>query len=265
MDCIAIIPARFASSRFPGKLVATLAGRPLIQHVVAGVLGLRGIDAVVVATDDERIGAAAREAGADVVASDGDFACGTDRVADVARQYAADIIVNVQGDELVLDPEGLSRALDSFRSSTFGLGTLRTPLHEPTDLWDPNVVKLVVDAEGRALYFSRAPLPLPRSAWQAAGGDGEPDTWRAMVADSTPALPCWVHLGVYLYRRDALERWAALPPSPLERSEGLEQLRALEAGEHIQTYLIADAVPGINTPEDLERAEAAIAARASHA
>ena len=265
MDCIAIIPARFASTRFPGKLVASLAGKPLIQHVVEGVLRVRGIDATVVATDDERIAEAARESGADVVVSEGSFASGTDRVADVARQYSADTIVNVQGDELVLDPDGFSRALDSFRSSAFGLGTLRTPLHEPADLWDPNVVKLVVDADGRALYFSRAPLPFPRGAWPAAGADGAPDTWRAMAADAASAPPCWVHLGVYLYRREALERWAALPPSPLEKSEGLEQLRVLEAGEHMQTYLINDAVPGVNTPEDLERAEAAIAARAAHA
>ncbi len=265
MDCIAIIPARFASTRFPGKLVAPVAGKPLIQHVVEGVLRVRGIDATVVATDDERIAEAAREAGADVMMSDRSFASGTDRVAAVARQYSAATIVNVQGDELVLDPDGFSRALDSFRSSDFGLGTFRTPLHEPADLWDPNVVKLVVDADGRALYFSRAPLAFPRADWQAAGGDGAPDTWRAMVVDSTPTRPCWVHLGVYLYRREALERWAGLPPSPLEESEGLEQLRVLEAGEHMQTYLINDAVPGVNTPDDLERAEAAIAVRASHA
>jgi 3-deoxy-manno-octulosonate cytidylyltransferase (CMP-KDO synthetase) len=247
MDCVAIIPARFASTRFPGKLLAALAGKPLIQHVVDAVGRIDGIDAIVVATDDERIAAAAREAGAAVVVSDVEFASGTDRVAAAAARHPAEIIVNIQGDELVLDPGAVAAALAGFRDDGVGLGTVRAPLAEPEHFWDPNVVKVVVDAAGRALYFSRAPLPFPRPG---------------SVPRPTNA---WAHVGIYFYRPEALRRWAALPPSALEQAEGLEQLRALEAGETMQTYLIDEAIPGVNTPEDLERAHAALAARASHA
>jgi 3-deoxy-manno-octulosonate cytidylyltransferase (CMP-KDO synthetase) len=247
MDCVAIIPARFASTRFPGKLLAALAGKPLIQHVVEAARRIDGIDAIVVATDDERIAAAAREAGAAVVVSDVEFASGTDRVAAAAARHPAEIIVNIQGDELVLDPGAVAAALAGFRDDGVGLGTVRAPLAEPEHFWDPNVVKVVVDAAGRALYFSRAPLPFPRPG---------------SVPRPTNA---WAHVGIYFYRPEALRRWAALPPSALEQAEGLEQLRALEAGETMQTYLIDEAIPGVNTPEDLERAHAALAARASHA
>jgi 3-deoxy-manno-octulosonate cytidylyltransferase (CMP-KDO synthetase) len=247
MDCVAIIPARFASTRFPGKLLAALAGKPLIQHVVEAAGRIDGIDAIVVATDDERIAAAAREAGAAVVVSDVEFASGTDRVAAAAARHPAEIIVNIQGDELVLDPGAVAAALAGFRDDGVGLGTVRAPLAEPEHFWDPNVVKVVVDAAGRALYFSRAPLPFPRPG---------------SVPRPTNA---WAHVGIYFYRPEALRRWAALPPSALEQAEGLEQLRALEAGETMQTYLIDEAIPGVNTPEDLERAHAALAARASHA
>ena len=235
MDCIAIIPARYASTRFPGKPLAPLAGRPLIQHVVDGVSDVRGIEATIVATDDERIAEAARESGADVVLSAGEFASGTDRVADAASQYSADVIVNVQGDELLLDAGAVAAALDRFRDSGAGLGTLRAPLTDRRDLEDPNAVKVVIDDNERALYFSRAAL---RGAW--------------------------LHLGVYFYRAEALRRWAALPASSLEQAEGLEQLRVLEAGDSMHTYLIKEAMPGVNTPDDLERAHAALAERASH-
>jgi 3-deoxy-manno-octulosonate cytidylyltransferase (CMP-KDO synthetase) len=168
-------------------------------------------------------------------------------VAAVAARHPAEIIVNIQGDELVLDPGAIAAALAGFRDDGIGLGTVRAPLAEPEHFWDPNVVKVVVDAAGRALYFSRAPLPFPRPG---------------SVPRPTNA---WAHVGIYFYRPEALRRWAALPPSALEQAEGLEQLRALEAGETMQTYLIDEAIPGVNTPEDLERAHAALAARASHA
>ena len=159
MDCIAIIPARFTSTRFPGKLLASLAGRPLIRHVVESVSRVEGIDATIVATDDERIGEAARESGVDVVLSGGEFASGTDRVADAASRYSAEIIVNVQGDELLLDPAAVAGALDCFRDSATELGTLRAPLKERRDFWDPNAVKVVIDDNEQALYFSRAAEP----------------------------------------------------------------------------------------------------------
>jgi 3-deoxy-manno-octulosonate cytidylyltransferase (CMP-KDO synthetase) len=241
----------------------------LIQHVAEAVTSVPGIDATVVATDDERIASAAREAGVDVIVSDRQYASGTDRVADVAGQYPAEIVVNVQGDELLLDPDSVAAALESFRGADFRLGTLRAPLTDPSDLWDPNVVKVVVDAEGKALYFSRSPVPFPRHEWQRGlveASTGVPDeeamtTLASAVGCEPAAGATWAHLGVYLYRREALELWASLPPSDLERAEGLEQLRVLEAGEAMQTYVVNEIIPGVNTPQDLERARAALAAR----
>jgi 3-deoxy-manno-octulosonate cytidylyltransferase (CMP-KDO synthetase) len=259
MDCIAIIPARFASARFPGKLLASLAGQPLIQHVVESVSRVEGIDATIVATDDERIAEAARECGADVVLSVGEFASGTDRVADAASRYSADIIVNVQGDELLLDPAEVTRALNCFRGSGTELGTLRAPLKERRDFWDPNAVKVVINDNEQALYFSRAAVPFARAEWEASVdmSTGEPNTaWTPKVVDQTSTRGAWLHLGVYFYLSEALRRWAALPPSRLEKAEGLEQLRVLEAGETIQTYLVNEGMPGVNTPGDLERVRA---------
>lgn len=267
MDCIAVIPARFASTRFPGKLLAAVAGRPLIEHVVELTGTISAIDRIFVATDDERIAAAARKAGADVVLSSDDFASGTDRVADVAARHPADVIVNVQGDELLIDASAVSAAIERFGASRNELGTLRASLAERQDLWDPNVVKVVIDDSERALYFSRAPIPFPRATWQEASADDPAvERWLPRAAAATPADGgVWTHLGVYLYRPEALRRWASMAPSPLELIEGLEQLRVLEAGETMQTYLINETVPGVNTPRDLERAEAVVAARATDA
>lgn len=301
MDCIAIIPARFASTRFPGKLLAPVAGRPLIEHVVRLACRVPGIDAVVVATDDERIAEAARSANVGVVLSSDEFASGTDRVAAAAARHPADVIVNIQGDELLLDADAVGAAIERFRAASLELGTLRAPLTEWQDLWDPNVVKVVIDSSERALYFSRAPVPFRRAEWQAAVGEGGTagERWRAAVdgwmsggqvaaerrmsggqaaaegraseeqprlAGGDPSWPAaWVHIGVYLYRPDALRRWAAMPPSRLERIEGLEQLRVLEAGERMQTYRINTTVPAVNTPGDVERAEAALAELAPRA
>jgi 3-deoxy-manno-octulosonate cytidylyltransferase (CMP-KDO synthetase) len=261
MDCLAIIPARYASSRFPGKLLATVAGRPLIEHVIELARRVPGIDHTVLATDDERIAEAARRCDADVVLSSDDFASGTDRVAATAARYPADVIVNIQGDELLLDTDAVGRAVERFRDARFGLGTLRARLTERQDLWDPNVVKVVIDDNERALYFSRAPVPFPRAHWQAALQRGESAAWPP-ASEEGPLPEAWLHLGVYLYRAEALRRWAELPSSRLENAEGLEQLRVLEAGEHMQTYLINEAVPGVNTPGDLSRAEAALASYA---
>ncbi len=250
MDCIVIIPARFASSRFPGKLLATLAGRPLIAHVVERCLQLPGTEATVVATDDEKIASAASAVGAETVLTTEDFASGTDRVAHVARMFDAEVVVNVQADEVLIDPAAVGAALEKFRSSEAELGTLRMVLRSTTELWDPNVVKVVVDASGRALYFSRAPVPYPRAqAVQVPGGGLAPKE----EINDIPSSHYWIHLGVYLYRRAALDRWAALAPSSLERREGLEQLRVLEAGEMIQTYEVPGVPAGVNTPDDLER------------
>jgi len=258
MDCIVIIPARFASSRFPGKLLATLAGRPLIEHVVERCLQLPGADITVVATDDERIATAAASAGAEAVLTTAEFASGTDRVAHVAQAFDADVVVNVQGDEVLIDPIAVGAALETFRNSEAELGTLRTALRSTAELWDPNVVKVVVDASGRALYFSRAPVPFPRAQTvEALGGGLAPKEEGSDISGGH----CWIHLGVYLYRRAALDRWATMPQSPLERREGLEQLRVLEAGEVMQTYEVPEVIHGVNTPGDLERIRSIYEAR----
>ncbi len=252
MDCIAVIPARFNSSRFAGKPLAILAGRPLIQHVAERVTAVAGVERVIVATDDERIADAARAVGVEAMMTPESLASGTDRVAHVAEQLECSMVLNVQGDEPLIDPGELSEALAGFAAGDYEYGTLRAPLVDARDRWDPNVVKVVVDREGRALYFSRAPLPFPKEAWRAAPNiAGEPRI--AFETVSLSEVPCWIHVGVYLYTRQALSTWARIPRSPLERAEGLEQLRILEAGKSIQTFPVTEAVPGVDTPEDLAR------------
>jgi len=219
----------------------------VLAHVVERCLELEAPDAVVVATDDERIAAAAVAAGASAQMTPEELQSGTDRVAYVAEKLAAEIVVNVQGDEPLFDVAGLNAAVDRFVASPHEYGTLRAPLSEPRDLWDPNVVKVTIDGEGRALYFSRAPIPFPRDSWSAADNvAGEP----ALRFGNPPGLPgpYWAHVGIYMYRRRALLAWARMPQSSLERLEGLEQLRILEAGGALQTYPVEESPPGIDTP-----------------
>lgn len=266
MDCVAIIPARYGSTRFPGKPLATLLGRPLIQHVVARCAAVEGIARVIVATDDERIVEAVRDTAAEAVLMSGEFASGTDRVAEVAAQLEAEIIVNVQGDEPLIDSGELGVALRAFRDAGVEYGTLRAPLRAPDDLWNPNTVKVVVDSEGTALYFSRSPLPFPRAQYcrttvaERRRDDGEERQGARLGFDGAPDLPgpYWIHVGVYLYRTPALLRWARMPRSPLEIAESLEQLRILEAGERMHTYEVSESPPGVDTPEDLDRVRLAL-------
>ncbi len=236
-----VVPARFASTRFPGKPLALLAGTPIVLHVHG--LALRsGAREVVVATDDARIRDACARAGADVEMTDASHPSGTDRIAEVAarRGWAADsVVVNVQGDEPLLPPALIAQAaglLETDRGAA--LATLATPIATAEEYRDPNVVKVVTSGDGRALYFSRAPIP-----WERDGAAPQPGSARR-------------HLGIYAYRIDALRRLSQAPPSPLEQVERLEQLRALQMGLVIA---VADACeapgPGIDTPADLERAE----------
>ncbi|NKB87998.1 MAG: 3-deoxy-manno-octulosonate cytidylyltransferase [Acidobacteria bacterium] len=258
MDCVAIIPARYGSTRFPGKPLATLEGTPLICHVATRCAQVEGLDRVVVATDDERIAEAARDCGVEAVMTSPDFASGTDRIAHVAADLGADIVLNVQGDEPLINPEALSGALREFRAGSHELGTLRAPLTDSAQLWDPHCVKLVVDRDGTALYFSRAPIPYSRDSVQSStvgpGGKGALE----FIAEPPQQGACWIHVGVYMYRTPALQRWARMPRSQLEIVEDLEQLRVLEAGERIQTFEVAEAFPGIDTPADLERVRRAL-------
>ena len=241
-----VIPARFASTRLPGKPLRTIAGRPLIEHVHARATEA-GASEVIVATDDERIAAACRGFGGVVAMTSPDHASGTDRLAEVAsaRGWPDDaIVVNVQGDEPLIPP-AIIRQVAALLASAMApsVATLATPVRALAELLDPNVVKVVADRAGHALYFSRAPIPWQRDA--AAGG-----------TDAQRIAGARRHLGLYAYRVAALRRLAALAPTALELTERLEQLRALEHGLVIA---IADAVevpgPGVDTESDLIEAE----------
>lgn len=240
MEIVGVIPARFASTRLPGKPLLSETGKPLIQHVVEAALRARSLDRVIVATDDERIAQAVARFGGECVMTRSDHPTGTDRVAEVAAGIPeARIIVNLQGDE----PEVSGHALDLVvtlleNDPDVPMATLATPIRTDEIYHDPSCVKVVRSRNGRALYFSRSPIPHHR--------DG--------LSQRAPNLPlAHLHLGLYAYRRDFLLGLAALPPSPLESAEKLEQLRVLEAGYPIAVGLIDEPAIGIDTPDDYRR------------
>lgn len=240
---LAVIPARWASTRFPGKPLADLAGRPMISHVIERAASAATIDEVLVATDDERIALAASAAGASAVMT-GECASGTDRIAAaIAERGDWSMAVNVQGDEPLLAAENIDELVRGMNARPrVPIGTLCRPLSADR-LGDSNAVKVVRRNDGLALYFSRSAIPYPRTTEVAA------TLWR-------------LHLGIYAFRRDSLRRFVNLGPSALEQAEGLEQLRALENGMEV---LVLDAPRdawGVDTPEDLRRAEAALRAEA---
>ncbi len=244
MSVVVLIPARYASTRLPGKALAEIAGKPMIAHVWRRAREARGIDRVLVATDDSRVAAAVEDEGGEAVMTRPDHASGTDRIAEVARDLAAEIVVNVQGDLPMLDPGLVESAVDALRGGPGADGTapvmstLATPL-EPAERAREQVVKVVLDRFGDALYFSRLPVP-----W----GEGEAGLR---------------HIGVYAYRRPFLLEFAGLPPTPLERRERLEQLRVLEHGRRIRVAVVEtrDSMIEVDTPEDLERVRAMVATR----
>jgi 3-deoxy-manno-octulosonate cytidylyltransferase (CMP-KDO synthetase) len=233
---VAVIPARWASTRFPGKPLVRLAGRPLVVHVLDACRRSGAFAEVRVATDDERIAAVVSEAGGLVERTRPDHPSGTDRVAEVAARLgpAVEVVVNVQGDEPLVHPEALGALAAAFDDPAVEMATLVRPLRDD-ERGSPSVVKAVLDLRSDALYFSRADVPFSRD-----GG----------------AVRRWAHQGLYGYRRATLLRLAALAPTPLERAESLEQLRALENGIRIRCVPTAHTSIGIDTPEDLERAEA---------
>ena len=248
----AVIPARFGSTRLPGKPLIDLGGRPMIQHVHERVLA-SGAAEVVIATDDERIRAAALGFGAEVQMTSAAHASGTDRLAEVALRRGwkeQDVVVNVQGDEPLLPP-GLVRQCAALLVADAGadIATLATPIESLEEFLDPAVVKLVRRADGRALYFSRAPIPWHRDG--AVGGLATQGEFRGALR----------HLGLYAYRVGALQRLAVTIPSPLEQAEKLEQLRALQLGMGI---IVGEALerpgPGVDTEHDLARVRALLAA-----
>lgn len=240
-----VIPARYASTRLPGKPLADIAGQPMIVRVAAAARRAR-VDGVWIATDDERIVAAVGRHGFDAVMTRADHISGTDRIAEVADRLQwddVDIVVNVQGDEPLLDPALIEAVAVALRDDPeAAMATVSHPLRAAADFFNPNVVKVVCDARGRALYFSRAPIPWDRDRF--AGGPGE------LPAD----FPAQRHIGLYAYRVSFLRRFGQLAASPLERCESLEQLRALWHGYPIQVISVDHApAPGVDTAEDLER------------
>ncbi len=239
MKTAIVIPARYGSKRLPGKPLLRQTGKYLIQHVYERACQASRADSVVIATDDPRIVAAVESFGGRVVMTRRDHPSGTDRVAEAARAIDADIVINLQGDEPTIDPASLDRLVELLqRDPSADMATLAVPIRDREQFGDPNCVKVVLDDAGRALYFSRAPIPHIR--------DGRPDL------DARPAR-FLQHLGLYAYRRGFLFRLATLPPAPLEQLEKLEQLRALAAGKAILVGIVEHASIGVDTYDDYER------------
>jgi len=237
MKVVVGIPARFASTRFPGKPLALLAGKPVILHVVDRALAA-DVGSVLVATDDVRIADAVEKSGAQVCMTRADHASGTERLAEAVAEVDCDIVVNVQGDEPLIEPAAIRAVLEPFDTEPeLPMATLAHPIRDEFDLNDANVVKVVCNASGHALYFSRAPIPFLRNE-----------------AAATPLQ----HVGLYAYRKDFLSMYGGLSSSPLEQAEHLEQLRVLHHGYDIAVRVGDFHCVGIDTPEDLQRAEVLI-------
>jgi 3-deoxy-manno-octulosonate cytidylyltransferase (CMP-KDO synthetase) len=224
---VAIIPARYSSTRFPGKPIVPIEGKPLIEHVYRQVQQARHVDRIIVATDDERIRQAVERFGGTAVMTRNDHSSGTDRLAEAANDLSPDtLIVNVQGDEPMIEPAVIDRAIGAARLGDADIVTLMTPL-DSTKADDPNRVKVVVDRNGHALYFSRSRIPSRGTSF--------------------------LHIGLYAYRVRFLKLFTKLDPTPLEQAERLEQLRALEHGFRIRVVEVESESWGIDTPEDLDR------------
>lgn len=237
---LGVIPARYASSRFPGKALASILGKPMLQHVYERASRARYLSSVMIATDDERIYSAARGFGARVRMTRADHASGTDRAAEIASAENCDIVVNIQGDEPLIDPDAIDAAiLPMAHDSEIQMATLKKRIEDPREVANPNVVKVVTDLNGDAIYFSRAPIPHYR--------EGESGVH-------------YKHIGLYLYQRDFLLGYSSLPVGPLEQAERLEQLRALENGLRIRVVETDYESAGVDTPQDLERVETLFAA-----
>jgi 3-deoxy-manno-octulosonate cytidylyltransferase (CMP-KDO synthetase) len=229
-----VIPARYASTRFPAKILASETGRPLVQHVVDRVRKCRLVREVIVATDDSRIVSSLKPFGTNCVLTDEGHPSGTDRIAEVATHLTDDVIVNVQGDEPEIEPEIVDGLIELLRQSKAQIATAATPFPAGADPSDSNLVKVVMDQAGRAVYFSRLPIPFLRDATH-----GHKPTY-------------YLHLGIYAYARPFLLKLAGWKPTPAETAEKLEQLRVLEHGEAISVLKVERATHGIDTPEQYQ-------------
>jgi 3-deoxy-manno-octulosonate cytidylyltransferase (CMP-KDO synthetase) len=235
---IVVIPARYGSTRLPGKPLVALAGQPMIQRVYQRAKMARNVDRVIVATDDDRIVQAVVSFGGEARMTRPDHRTGTERVAEVAAHVEGDVFVNAQGDEPLLDPLAIETAVDALlEEPQAAVATVATPIKLPADIMDPNVVKVVLDFDDHALYFSRAPIPWVR------------DT------GSTIQVRHLKHLGLYVFQRDALLEYPTLPQGELERIEQLEQLRWMENGTKIRVAEVAHDAVSVDVPEDVARVE----------
>jgi 3-deoxy-manno-octulosonate cytidylyltransferase (CMP-KDO synthetase) len=241
---VVVIPARYGSTRLPGKPLVSLAGKPMIQRVYERAKLAQRVNRVVVATDDDRIAKAVQEFGGEARMTRPDHRTGTERVAEVAAHEAGDIFVNVQGDEPLLDPAAVDKAVGALLEEPQAtIATVATPIRTPGDIMDPNVCKVVLDFDENALYFSRAPIPWVR------------DTAGHVQARHLK------HLGLYVFRRDALLEYPTLPQGELERIEQLEQLRWLENGWKIRVAQVEHDAISVDVPEDIARVEKLLAAK----
>ena len=233
MKVLCVIPARYASTRLPGKPLKDIAGKPMVVRVYERASQARLVDETLVATDDERIKEAVEAAGGRAMLTRADHPTGTDRLAEVAEAYPeVDLIINVQGDEPLIEPALIDELAGQFESDEgLQMATVKTEIKEEAEQKNPNNVKVVCDKAGYALYFSRSLMPYPRK-----GG-----------------CPVYKHIGIYAYRRDFLLKYAKMEPTPLEKAESLEQLRALENGFRIKVVETKASFVGVDTPEDLER------------
>jgi 3-deoxy-manno-octulosonate cytidylyltransferase (CMP-KDO synthetase) len=248
---VAIIPARFGSTRLPGKPLSQINGKPMVQHVWERARIAQTVDRVLVATDDERIAQVVRAFGGEVVMTSRAHATGTDRLAEAAAGTDAEIVVNVQGDEPMLDASFIDGMVASLRAEPdLPMSTVSLPLADLEEMLSSVVVKVVTDARGDALYFSRSPIPFVRDAVDL----------RAAAAQAVARKLARKHVGLYAYRREALLRFASLPPAPLEQAESLEQLRALHHGMKIRVVpMEGQSGVAVDTPQDLERVRAIMA------
>jgi 3-deoxy-manno-octulosonate cytidylyltransferase (CMP-KDO synthetase) len=258
---VGIIPARWNSTRFPGKPLHLITGKPLLKHVWERCVRAKSLDLVVVATDDMRIASAAFEWGAEVALTSLRHRTGTNRAAEVARktkQFA--YVINVQGDEPLIDPRLIDKVVEKLQSDRkVGIVTAAHPFKDPADAFSPHQVKVVLDLSGKALYFSRAPIPAPLNDGRVelASSQSNQSAKMPMLRARHPLF--LRHQGIYGFRRETLLQFVRWKPSPLERAESLEQLRALENGVTVHVLVTATGSPGIDTPEDAAALEQKLA------
>jgi len=255
---IAVIPARYNSTRLPGKPLAYLREKPLIQHVYENVSVSKLIDAVFVATDDKRIFDTVNGFGGRAIMTSPEHTCGTDRITEAVRDIECDIVVNIQGDEPLIHPEMVDNVIELMKDQRVSIGTLAKMTSNAEEIFSPDVVKVVMDNEGFAMYFSRSPIPYYKNEWEL--DDSRFSPLRVACGDKIQdsrlkTTYCYKHIGIYAYRKDVLLRFSKLPLAKLEKIEKLEQLRALENGFKIKVKETEFETIGVDTPQDLKRVE----------